>query len=308
MVTGGLDGILVVDKPVDMTSAKVVSVVKNALQADKVGHAGTLDPFAEGVLICCINRATRLAGFLLRGPKKYVAKLRLGQETDTQDKTGKVIATVESVEYPQETIRTVFESFQGIVEQLPPIFSALKHRGIPLYRLARRGQPVQKPPRRVQIYDIAVREIELPDVCFEVSCSAGTYIRTLGSDIGKKLGCGGHLVALQRVESSGFKLDQAIPVSDLKDPAAIPLVVQKIIPLRDTLPDVPECRADDRSARKIRHGQKLNLIDLHGFNAAESKFEKGQYLKIVDRDDELIAIVVFTASKEHLKYACVFPK
>lgn len=308
MVSENLDGILIVDKPANMSSAAVVRIVKKVLQADKVGHAGTLDPFAEGVLICCINRATRLAGFLSHGVKKYVATLKLGAETDTQDQTGTVVSTAEAVGYSRGTIQTACESFKGVIEQLPPVYSALKHRGVPLYKLARRGKPVQKPPRRVQIYDIVLKKIYLPYVCFEVTCSAGTYIRTLGADIGKKLGCGGHLVALKRTESSGFKLSQAIAVAEFKDPDRNRRFIEKIINMRDALPDVPNYYADKRLAHKIRHGQRLGLSDLRDLNIAESELEKGQYLKIVDPDDDLIAILEYTASRDQLKYACVFPK
>ena len=168
------------------------------------------------MLVCCINQATRLAGFLLHGNKKYVAELRLGQETDTQDSTGTVVASAEPGDYSRQAIQAVVESFSGTIEQLPPVYSALKHNGVPLYKLARRGRPVQKPPRQVQIYDIGVQDIDLPYIRFEVSCSAGTYIRTLGADIGKQLGCGGHLSALKRVESSGFGLDQAIALPQLE--------------------------------------------------------------------------------------------
>lgn len=307
MVSESLDGILVVDKPANMSSARVVSIVKKTLQAGKVGHAGTLDPFAEGVLICCINRATRLAGFFLQGSKKYDARLKLGQQTDTLDQTGTVVSTAASVECPHQTIQAAFESFKGVLEQTPPVYSALKHRGVPLYKLARRGQPVQKPPRRVQVYDISVKNIELPYVRFEVSCSAGTYIRTLGADIGNILGCGGHLVSLKRVESSGFKLDQAISLPELEDLTINRKWLQKIISMKDALPDIPNYYANKRMARKIRHGQKLDLGDLDGLNVTESALEKDWYLKIIDSEGDLIAIVEHSPSKEHLKYACVFP-
>ena len=291
-----------------MSSAAVVRIVKKALQARKVGHAGTLDPFAEGVLICCINQATRLAGFLMHGTKKYVATLKLGQETDTQDQTGTVVSIADPVEYSRQAIQTACESFKGVIEQLPPVYSALKHHGVPLYKLARRGRPVQKPPRRVQIYDLDVKTIDLPYVCFEVSCSAGTYIRTLGADIGKKLGCGGHLVALKRTESSGFRLDRAIAVAKLNDPADNQWLVDQIIDMKDALPDVPDHYANERLAQKIRHGQRLGLSDFRNLNIAESELETGKYLKIVDRDDDLVAIMEYTASSEQLKYVCVFPK
>jgi tRNA pseudouridine55 synthase len=308
MVSENIDGILIVDKPANMSSAAVVSVVKKKLQVDKVGHAGTLDPFAEGVLICCINRATRLAGFLLHGTKKYVATLKLGEETDTQDKTGSVISTADTVEYSRQAIHTVCESFIGVIEQLPPVYSALKHRGVPLYKLARRGQAVQKPPRPVEIYNLDIEKIDLPYVCFKVSCSAGTYIRTLGADIGRKLGCGGHLVGLRRTESSGFKRHQAVTVKELDNPDVRQRIADSIINMKDALPDVPNFYANERLARKVRHGQKLGLSDVRNLSIAGCELEIGPYLKIVDRDDDLIAIMEYSASTEHLKYACVFPK
>ena len=303
-----LDGILVVDKPADMTSAKVVAFVKKTLGAEKVGHAGTLDPFAEGVLICCVNQATRLAGFLLHGPKKYVAVLKLGQETDTQDLTGTVVSTAKSVDFSPQMIQTAFESFKGSIEQLPPVYSALKHQGVPLYKLARRGQPVQKPPRHVQIYDICIQDVDLPYVRFEVSCSAGTYIRTLGSDIGKTLGCGGYLQALKRTASSGFTLDRAIPLSALEELACSRKLSQKMVGMRDALREMPEFCADQLLAEKIRHGQLLTAEDLRGPNDVNRAVGTGGRVKIIDQEDDLIAIVEPNPAGDRLNYCCVFHK
>jgi tRNA pseudouridine55 synthase len=303
-----LDGVIVVDKPANITSARVVAIVKRALNAGKAGHAGTLDPFAEGVLICCINQATRLAGFLLHGSKKYVAELKLGQETDTQDLTGVVVSTTEAVDYSRPTIQAVVESFKGPIDQLPPVYSALKHKGVALYKLARRGQPVQKPPRQVQIYDICLKEVDLPYVRFEVSCSAGTYIRTLGADIGKKLGCGGHLSALKRIASSGFTLDQAIPLSALEKSAGSGKGSSKMISMKDALPGMSEFCADAHLVEKIRHGQKLTIKDLTGSNGTGGFRQAGDYLKIVDREQDLIAIVEQNTTGERLAYCCVFAK
>ena len=286
----------------------MVAVVKKALNAGKAGHAGTLDPFAEGVLICCVNQATRLAGFLLHGSKKYVAELKLGQETDTQDLTGVVVSTAKVLDYSLPTIQSVVESFKGPIDQLPPVYSALKHKGVPLYKLARRGQPVQKPPRQVQIYDICLTEVDLPYVRFEVSCSAGTYIRTLGADIGKKLGCGGHLSALKRVASSGFTLDQAIPLSALEKSADSGKVSSKMISMKDALPGMSEFCADAHLVEKIRHGQKLTVKELTGSNGTGGIRQAGDYLKIVDREQELIAIVEQNTTGERLTYCCVFAK
>ena len=299
------DGIIVIDKPRNMTSARVVASVKKILKAAKVGHAGTLDPFAEGVLICCVNRATRLAGFLLHGPKKYVAVLKLGEETDTQDLTGRLVATAKPVDFSQQAIQNACHSFEGSIEQWPPVYSALKHKGVPLYRLARRGQPVQKPPRSVQIYSITVQDIELPFVRFEVSCSAGTYIRSLGADIGKALGCGGHLTGLQRTASSGFRLDQAITLAALEELVCSKRVSQCMISMQAALPDMPEFKAEAGLAEKIRCGRILTTTDVRG-PAATCK--PGSRIKIVDQTGELIAIVAHSTIEDRLDYCCVFSR
>jgi tRNA pseudouridine55 synthase len=306
---GGIsNGIIIIDKPPDITSSRAVAVVKKTLKADKVGHAGTLDPFAEGVLVCCVNQATRLAGFLLSSKKKYSALLKLGEETDTQDLTGLVVSTAKSVDFSEQTIQTVFKSYIGPLEQLPPVYSALKHKGVPLYKLARNGKPIQKPPRRVHIFDIGVQDIELPYVRFEVSCSAGTYIRTLGADIGKSLGCGGHLKALKRIESSGFTLNQATPLSALEGLAQNRQLSEKMISMRDALPNMPEFSVDAHLIEKIRHGQKLTTSNLIGSDGIGPACRAGDHLKIVDLEKNLIAIVQKNTTGDSLKYCCVFHK
>ena len=305
-----VNGILIIDKPRGLTSARVVSIVKKALNAKKVGHAGTLDPFAEGILICCINQATKLADFLLKGSKTYIAELKLGQETDTQDLTGTVIASREPETYAPETIERVFKEFEGSIEQQPPVYSALKHKGTPLYKLARRGQPVQKPSRQVEIYKISILEIALPRIRFEVSCSAGTYIRALGADIGKMLGCGAHLNALKRTASSGFTLDRAVPLSALQDKGAEPgsWLPEKIIGMAEALPEMSACTADRQLAKKIHHGQMITTRDLTGTEYHKPGFIPGSNIKIVDQSGELIAILNYQEHERRLIYRCVFPK
>jgi tRNA pseudouridine55 synthase len=303
-----LNGIIVIDKPGDISSAGVVRFVKKMLNAEKVGHAGTLDPFAEGVLICCLNQATRLAGFLLHGEKKYVAVLKLGEETDTQDFTGTVISTSKPVDLSSQAITEVFKKFEGSIKQLPPVYSALKHKGIPLYKLARRGKPIQKPPRYVQIFSIAIQELALPLIRFEVKCSAGTYIRTLCADIGKSLGCGGHLTALKRLESSGFTLDQAISMSELEKLRNSPKLLKYLIPMADALPHMPQIRADKELVKKICHGKMISVRNLIDRDGTARIHDTGSEIKIVDRDGDLIAILKYGDAGGHLKYRCVFPK
>ena len=302
-----MNGIIVIDKPAGISSARVVSILKKALNAKKVGHAGTLDPFADGVLICCVNQATKLADFLLHGPKRYIAELKLGEETDTQDLTGTVISRTEPNNFPAESIQAVFKKFEGSIEQLPPVYSALKHKGVPLYKLARNGQPVQKPPRPVEIYSIKVLDIKMPLIRFEVSCSAGTYIRTLGADIGKMLGCGGHLNALKRTASSGFTLDQAVSLSALEDLRPGNPLPASFINMADALPEMPAYTADRQLAKNIRHGQRITIRDLTGNEDFDTDRISGSEIKIVDQTGELVAILNYHKHNRRLDYRCVFP-
>ena len=300
-------GIIVVDKPPDITSARVVADVKRLLGARKVGHAGTLDPFAEGVLVCCINDATRLARFLLMGNKTYDATLKLGIETDTQDKTGSVTAVKPVMDWPENTIKSTVKKFEGQILQQPPVFSALKHKGTPLYRLARKGTPVQKPARRVYISKIKILEVNLPLVHFEVSCSAGTYVRSLCADIGQQLGCGGHLLALKRTESSGFKLQQAISPKRLKKRVLAGDSKRYLISMADALGEMPTCIADQKLIEKVRHGKHLKMSEIRIAGSSENLKKQDTNIKIVDGNNILHAVLNYEKNRDRLSYACVFP-
>jgi tRNA pseudouridine55 synthase len=303
-----LSGIIVVDKPPNISSAKVVANVKRLLHARKVGHAGTLDPFAEGVLICCINNATRLARFLLSGNKTYDATLKLGIETDTQDLTGKVIAVHPVIVGSEDSIKSVIQKFEGPIEQQPPVFSALKHRGTPLYKLARKGKPIQKPARQVYISKIKILEINLPLIRLEVLCSAGTYIRTLCADIGRQLGCGGHLLALKRVASSGFKIEQALTLQQLAERVAAGESRHLIVGMADALADMPACVADQNLIEKIRQGQHLKKSDvkIDGSIEKSTKQDEKRNIKIVDGNNLLLAVLNYEKNTDRISYACVF--
>lgn len=297
-----LSGIIVVDKPTNITSAKVVAHVKKILGAGKVGHAGTLDPFATGVLICCINKATKLARFFLSGKKKYEAVLHLGVETDTQDSTGTVISTSDDTQFSEETIRSVFKQFEGTVEQLPPVYSALKHKGVPLYKLARKGKPLQKPARRIYISYIKILEIKLPMIRFEVSCSAGTYIRTICSDIGKTLTCGGHLKELRRTKSSGFAIKNAISLSELEKLVLSGKLSEGMINMANALQDMPEYIADNTLTKTIMHGKRISKKDLLSGQSESPK----KFFKIVDTHNNLLAVLSYNKERNNYNYCCVF--
>jgi tRNA pseudouridine55 synthase len=297
-----LNGILVIDKPPGLSSARVVSIAKRLLHAQKVGHAGTLDPFATGVLIVCVNQATRLARFWLNSAKTYQAELCLGIETDTQDPTGTVISTCEAVDVPEDTLRAVMKSFVGTMHQAPPVYSALKHQGVPLYRLARKGEPFQKPARQIQIYRLEILEIALPLVRFEVICSAGTYVRTLCADIGKILGCGGHLKNLRRTASSGYAITDAISLSELEELARSDNVVRHLTGMAEALPDMVSFQADKALTDKLKYGMMITAADV-----SPSCLLPGENLvKIIDGNNRLLSILSYNPVQHGFTYCCSF--
>jgi tRNA pseudouridine55 synthase len=294
------NGIIVIDKPPGITSAGVVSVVKRALGIKKVGHAGTLDPFATGILVCLLGRATRLARFLVAGPKTYEASLLLGVETDTEDLTGRVIRQLPVDGITAAAIRAVAGNWMGEVSQQPPAYSALKHQGRPLYELARAGRPVQKPPRTVTISALDVLEVHLPRVTFRVTCSPGTYIRTLGADIGRQLGCGGHLTALRRTASSGFSLRDAVALPALEAAARGGDGARHILPMASALADAPTLQADAQLAADIRHGKPISK-SVAGAMATHS----GGPIRVLTADRQLAAVLLDSAGSSEFEYGCV---
>ena len=300
-------GVIVVDKPRNMTSAKVVAILKTLLKAQKIGHAGTLDPAATGVLVCCINRATRLARFFLQGTKKYEAVLYLGVKTDTQDATGEVVATADGTHCSQRAIEAAFNRFKGAQKQIPPVYSALKHHGVSLYKLARRGVPVQKPARRIFIAEIKVLEVALPEIRFVVACSAGTYIRSLCDDIGDNLGCGGHLKDLKRIESSGFSLHEALTLPLIEELAFKGRLSHRIIKMADALKQIPRYVADHAVTNKVRHGRLLQKSDLQWDRSQMEENRINEFIKVVTPQNDLLAVVKYSPKKERFSYCCSFP-
>ncbi len=259
-----MDGVLIIDKPAGLTSYEVVDRVKRILKIKKVGHGGTLDPFTTGVLLILIGQATKLSQFLIKDSKLYQAVMKLGVETDTQDLTGKVTHRCEVLGLRESAIRETFAAFTGKISQLPPMYSAVKHRGVPLYRLARKGKQVERKLRAVTIYQLKICRIELPNIYFETSCSSGTYIRTLAADIGRRLGCGAHLTELRRIKSGAFGIEQAITLRDLEAAVEQGSVGKWIIPLAQVLAGLPQIQAGEALALKIRQGKLITARDLRG--------------------------------------------
>lgn len=212
----GPSGVLLVDKAPDMTSHDVVAIARRALDTKKIGHCGTLDPMATGLLMLVIGRATKIQDLLMSEDKEYVGTLTLGSVTSTQDRQGEVIAEKPVPELSESEITAAFETFTGEFEQMPPMVSAIKKDGVPLYKLARKGQEVERQARPVRVSSYTINRIALPEIDFTVQCSKGFYVRTYAHDIGAKLGCGGHLSALRRTRSGKFTLDRSVSVADLK--------------------------------------------------------------------------------------------
>ncbi len=284
-----IDGLLVVDKPGGMTSLDVVREIKARFSIKKAGHIGTLDPFATGVLPVVINEATKLVPFLQDDPKDYEAVMKIGEETTTDDLTGEIVRKEPCENLSPEIILTIFKSFTGRIQQTPPMFSAVKVKGRPLYRMARKGIEIQREEREVQIFDLLVQKIDLPMVHFRVSCSKGTYIRALARDIGKRIGCGAHLVSLRRVRSGPFTLEQAIPLAKVKTLLGAEALHSCLIPLREILFDLPEVVGDERLIRKVRYGKEMIVRDLDPQTLPP--FEEGQWLKMSSPEEGLVAIL-----------------
>ena len=299
------NGMLLVNKPEGLSSARVVDQVKKIFQVKKAGHTGTLDPFATGLLPVALGRATRISRFFLGSSKHYRAVVTLGIETDTLDKTGRVTfqADPDLVSSIQpEQIRQVVAGFAGVQQQVAPSFSALKHQGQPLYKLARQGKMIKKPPRTIEIYGISVTRMDLPVFEIAVQCSGGTYIRSLAHDMGQLLGCGAHLSGLCRTGVSQFTLDQAIDLDTLRtcDPQT---ARTHILPMAECLCFMPLVKADIVLEEKIRYGRKLQYQDI------ESKTDKvpaDGFVRITGSDGRLIAVVQADNNKADYNYCCVF--
>ncbi len=279
-----MNGIIVIDKPSGKTSHDVVEEVKKALNVKKAGHTGTLDSLATGVLPVCINEATKLVQFFVSDTKDYRATMLLGIRTDTQDIEGKVIARNGSSVHCSD-IENAMYRLVGKITQVPPRYSAIKFRGKALYKWTRKGISIDPPPRTVNVYKILIDEVKLPYVTFSVSCSKGTYVRTLCSDIGEMLGCGACLAGLRRTRSGRFTESAAV---SLECPDKGKMLPEHLIPLVDALPDVPAIYADRALAKKLREGYQPTAETFRNYHIPS--LAAGDMVKLIDSDDNLVSI------------------
>lgn len=282
------DGIIVVDKESGPSSFKVVERIKNLLRVKRAGHAGTLDPFASGVLVVLLNQGTKLSPFLMSQDKVYQAALRLGIETDTQDLTGRIIRETPIGRLTGEDIKQNTLQFLGWVKQVPPPYSAVHYRGKRAYELARSGSEANLKARDVRIGYINILSVDLPTVWIEVGCNAGTYIRTLAADMGRSLGTGAHLTFLRRIKSGPFLVDNTSSVAQIAQHLSNDTIDKLIIPLKDALKGMMEVDIPPALARKIRNGYRPGRDELRGEDISSLYF--GDYLKVV-MGNELVAVL-----------------
>ena len=283
-----ISGILNTDKPAGMTSHDVVDRVRRISGQRRVGHTGTLDPAATGVLVVCLGQATRVAEYLMASDKLYRAQIRLGVSTDTHDAEGEVTATAE-VDVSEEEVRKALASFVGSIQQIPPMYSALKREGVPLYKLARQGITVEREPRSVKIHSIELLEWNPPLLTIQVKCSPGTYIRALARDLGQRLDCGAHLQSLTRLASGHFTLEKAVSLDELAEAFAQGSWQEIIHPMDEALLDFEPMVVDAQTEKRIRHGQQVEASPLPPPQAGEE--EESGLRRAYSQTGELIAIL-----------------
>lgn len=248
-----IDGVLLLDKPAGLTSNAALQKAKRLFDAAKAGHTGTLDPFASGLLPVCFGQATKFSGFALHGDKTYRAVLKLGLTTTTGDLEGEVLES-RPVDVQLDGIRRLLPQFTGTLLQTPPMYSALKHRGRPLYEYARKGIEIERKPREVTIHSLAAESLEGDELTIMVHCSGGTYIRTLAEDIGQALGCGAHLVALRRTASGAFSLDAALSLEALENMQPSERLAA-LLPPDALVAHLPRLDVDAKTALELRQGR-----------------------------------------------------
>lgn len=291
-----IHGIINVYKEKGFTSHDVVAKLRGIVEQKKIGHTGTLDPDATGVLPVCLGKATKLCDLLTDKNKTYEAVLLLGKTTDTQDITGEVLEEKSTEALTEEKVREAIEGFIGDYEQIPPMYSALKVNGKKLYELAREGKVIERKARPVKILDIQILEIDLPKVRMEVSCSKGTYIRTLCHDIGEKLGCGGCMESLIRTRVSTFRIEDAKTLDEIETMKQEGKLAELLVPIDAMFPSYPKIAVKDDWKAFAKNG---NPLDLKMLKEACGQDEETQ-VRLYDESGKFIAIYQWKEKKYHI--------
>ncbi len=298
-----IDGVLIIKKEAGWTSHDVVAKVRHLLGDVKVGHAGTLDPAATGVLPVLIGRGTRIAEYLVEWDKEYRAVLRLGETTDTQDATGTVLTRCMTDSVTPESIHEVVGRFHGLIEQVPPMYSAVKVGGVPLYKSARAGKTIARDARTIVIHALEVEAIQTGDVTLRIVCSKGTYVRTLCADIGEALGVGGHMLALERRRVGPLTIDHALTVNEIVTRHALGLIGDDLLSLDRALGHLGIVVIDEQTVDRVRHGAPVPAAKILRWEGVGDDVRGAQApVRVHDTGGRLVAIGKYQdASRELLK-------
>ena len=283
-----ISGIVVLDKANGLSSNAALQEVKRLYEANKAGHAGSLDPLATGVLPVCLGEATKVSQFLLDSDKRYRARIKLGIRTDTGDSEGSIIERNEGISVSRKAIERALTKFKGEVEQVPPMHSAIKMNGVPLYKLARKGIAVEREPRLVTLYQICLVEFVNSELELEISCSKGTYIRTIADDLGQILGCGAHVIELRRTQAGVFTEKDSISSEELaleKENRGLDKIDQFLIPMDRAIQDLPEVNLPSITASHVKNGQAVLVRHLPK-NGLVRMYEDEQFIGIGSIDDD----------------------
>lgn len=282
-----LDGVLNLNKPAGLSSQQAVIRVKKILRARRAGHAGTLDPQATGVLVICLGKATKITSFLMNTTKGYTAQMVLGQETDTQDSLGKVVKSKPVPPLGWAQLEAAFKRFEGEVEQVAPMYSALRVNGERLYKLARKGLEVDREPRRVYIYSLVPEAFSSPVVRFSIICTSGTYVRTVCHDVGRFLGCGAHLAALERTSVGHFKIHEALTLEQLEGLARKGKGRESLLSLDRALSFLPALTVREEYVERVLHGAP---VQAGWAMEEEGAFAAGGMVRVKSPDSQLLGI------------------
>lgn len=281
-----ISGVLVVDKPIGMTSHDVVQVIRNGTNIRRAGHTGTLDPRASGVLVVLVGPAVRLSEYISASDKRYQAIIRLGATTDTYDEEGKV-TTSSPVEITEAQFEESLKQFVGEIEQVPPPYSAVKVQGRKAYEMAREGKEVDLAPRKINVYSLELLEWAPPEAVIDVYCSSGTYVRSLANDLGKSLGCGAYLVGLRRTKSGRFTLRDAVPLRKLREAFEQGSWYQYLIPAAEALSEWPAVDLNADQVDAIRHGHRVPAAE-GSTGWARGVSEQGELVALLEADTEAL--------------------
>ncbi|MBI9045214.1 MAG: tRNA pseudouridine(55) synthase TruB [Anaerolineaceae bacterium] len=293
-----VSGVLVVDKPVGLTSHDVVQIVRRGTRIRRAGHTGTLDPRASGVLVVLVGPAVRLSEFVSASDKRYQAIIQLGESTDTYDSEG-IITNTTKVSIQEEDFENVLKEFEGEIEQVPPPHSAVKVKGKKAYELAREGKEVELQPRKINVFSLELLEWAPPEAVIDVYCSSGTYVRSLAHDLGEQLGCGAHLIGLRRTKSGRFTLRDAVPLRKLRDAFETGSWYQYLIPAAEALSEWPSIELTMEEMEAVRHGHRISAEN------SENNVE-GDMVRAISQQGELVALLTFAEDKKEWQPKKVF--